>query len=451
RRGRSARPRDARHPADRPAAAPPPRPRARVRVRPDTPTLSARPLAGWRRLLHDGRTTCTPAAGATPSGAHRAAARAAPGPRRRPALRGQLDAAEHPAPARSEPGRGRGRGRAGRLRRPARRRRVRAAPRRREAPRGPHRLEAAHRGRARGVLLGDPPPRGGPVDRGHPAGGGRPPRGARRQRRGDAPRRRGALPPTRLRVDRRVRRTRVRHAGARGAQGGPGRRVRRGRVGAGEGHQGPDHGRAGRRVPPVRVRRAQGLLHAGPRRGPLRPRAQPRAPVLVRQRARGARRRATALPPARRGRGGRRIDGRHDRGGARGGPRRRAGPQWGAGRRDVRGFRRRGSTVSAEDLEKYETEMELTLYKEYRDIVSQFSYVVETERRFYLANSVDVTPRNADGEIYFEVRMSDAWVWDMYRPARFVKNVRVLTFKDVNVEELEKPDLRLPEGDQFGP
>ena len=105
--------------------------------------------------------------------------------------------------------------------------------------------------------------------------------------------------------------------------------------------------------------------------------------------------------------------------------------------------------MSAEDLEKYETEMELQLYREYRDIVRQFSYVVETERRFYLANSVDVAPRNADGEVYFEVRMSDAWVWDMYRPARFVKNVRVLTFKDVNIEELEKSELRLPENDQF--
>ena len=31
---------------------------------------------------------------------------------------------------------------------------------------------------------------------------------------------------------------------------------------------------------------------------------------------------------------------------------------------------------------------------------------------------------------------SDAWVWDMYRPARFVANVRVVTFKDVNIEEL---------------
>ena len=101
--------------------------------------------------------------------------------------------------------------------------------------------------------------------------------------------------------------------------------------------------------------------------------------------------------------------------------------------------------MSAEDLEKYETEMELSLYREYKDIVGQFSYVVETERRFYLANGVEMVPRNADGEVYFELRLSDAWVWDMYRPARFVKNVRVLTFKDVNVEELPKSDLEVPE------
>jgi len=97
--------------------------------------------------------------------------------------------------------------------------------------------------------------------------------------------------------------------------------------------------------------------------------------------------------------------------------------------------------VSAEDLEKYETEMELRLYREYRDIVGQFDYVVETERRFYLANDVRVEPRNADGEVYFEITLHDAWVWDMYRPARFVKDVTVVTFKDVNVEKLEKPEL----------
>ena len=98
--------------------------------------------------------------------------------------------------------------------------------------------------------------------------------------------------------------------------------------------------------------------------------------------------------------------------------------------------------MSAEDLEKYEAEMELQLYREYRDVVGLFGYVVETERRFYLTNSVDVTPRSTDGgDVYFEVTMADAWVWDMYRPARFVKNVRVLTFKDVNVEELARSEL----------
>ncbi|MBD8505503.1 MULTISPECIES: DUF2469 domain-containing protein [Lolliginicoccus] len=102
--------------------------------------------------------------------------------------------------------------------------------------------------------------------------------------------------------------------------------------------------------------------------------------------------------------------------------------------------------MSAEDLEKYDTEMELTLYREYRDVVGQFAYVVETERRFYLANAVELIPRNAEGEVYFEVRMTDAWVWDMYRPARFVSHVRVFTFKDVNIEELEKPEINLPPG-----
>ena len=102
--------------------------------------------------------------------------------------------------------------------------------------------------------------------------------------------------------------------------------------------------------------------------------------------------------------------------------------------------------MSAEDLEKYESEMELQLYREYRDVVRQFEYVVETERRFYLANAVDVVPRTQDGEVWFEVTMADAWVWDMYRPARFVKNVRVVTFKDVNVEELNQADIDPPKG-----
>ncbi|MDO4908930.1 MAG: DUF2469 domain-containing protein [Corynebacterium sp.] len=95
--------------------------------------------------------------------------------------------------------------------------------------------------------------------------------------------------------------------------------------------------------------------------------------------------------------------------------------------------------MSSEELQNYEADVELSLYKEYRDVISQFSYVVETERRFYLCNAVELIPKTAGGEVYYEVRMSDAWVWDMYRSARFVRYVRVITYKDVNIEELDKP------------
>ena len=90
-----------------------------------------------------------------------------------------------------------------------------------------------------------------------------------------------------------------------------------------------------------------------------------------------------------------------------------------------------------EDLERYETEAELQIYKEYRDVLPMFRYVVETERRFYLANVVNVSKQDSDGSVFFEIQLEDAWVWDMYRPARFLQKVRVMTFRDVNIEELE--------------
>jgi len=101
--------------------------------------------------------------------------------------------------------------------------------------------------------------------------------------------------------------------------------------------------------------------------------------------------------------------------------------------------------VSSEDLENYETDAELALYREYRDVVGLFQYVVETERRFYLANKVDLQVRASGGDVYFEVTMADAWVWDVYRSARLVKNVRVVTFKDVNIEELSQDEDAIPD------
>jgi hypothetical protein len=95
--------------------------------------------------------------------------------------------------------------------------------------------------------------------------------------------------------------------------------------------------------------------------------------------------------------------------------------------------------VGDEDLERFETDIELQIYREYRDVLPMFRYVVETERRFYLANKVEMNTRSADGSIYFELELEDAWVWDMFRPARFVKRVRVMTFRDVNIEETDMP------------
>jgi hypothetical protein len=96
--------------------------------------------------------------------------------------------------------------------------------------------------------------------------------------------------------------------------------------------------------------------------------------------------------------------------------------------------------MSSEDLERYEADIELQLYKEYKDVCPMFSYVVETERRFYLANEVTQTVREQGGRAFIELELTDAWVWDMYRTSRFVQSVRIVTFKDVNVEELPKTD-----------
>jgi hypothetical protein len=97
--------------------------------------------------------------------------------------------------------------------------------------------------------------------------------------------------------------------------------------------------------------------------------------------------------------------------------------------------------MSAEDLERYETDIELQLYREYRDVLPMFQYVVETERRFYLANDVKLDVKQEAGRTYFELQLHDAWVWDMYRNSRFVADVHVVTFKDVNIEELPNKDL----------
>ena len=86
------------------------------------------------------------------------------------------------------------------------------------------------------------------------------------------------------------------------------------------------------------------------------------------------------------------------------------------------------------DIESYENNLELELFREYRDVIGLFTY------------HVDVQARPVGNDIFFELTLTDAWVWDIYRSSRFVRSVRVVTYKDVNVEELNKPELDIPSG-----
>jgi Protein of unknown function (DUF2469) len=97
--------------------------------------------------------------------------------------------------------------------------------------------------------------------------------------------------------------------------------------------------------------------------------------------------------------------------------------------------------LSSDDLENFEAERELQLAQEYQDVAGMFRFAVETERRFYLANEVSVKVTGDPARPVIEVELSDAWVWDMYRKTRFIPKVRVLTFKDVNVEELPPAEI----------
>ncbi|MTB11626.1 MAG: DUF2469 family protein [Actinobacteria bacterium] len=97
--------------------------------------------------------------------------------------------------------------------------------------------------------------------------------------------------------------------------------------------------------------------------------------------------------------------------------------------------------MSTDDLEDFEADRELHLAQEYQDVAGMFRYAIETERRFYLANTVEVNIKGDAARPLIEVELTDAWVWDMYRKSRFVPKVRILSFKDVNVEELPQDDL----------
>ncbi|MEM7273061.1 MAG: DUF2469 family protein [Actinomycetota bacterium] len=95
--------------------------------------------------------------------------------------------------------------------------------------------------------------------------------------------------------------------------------------------------------------------------------------------------------------------------------------------------------MSAEDLERFEAESELALFQEYRDVIKMFRYVVDTDRRTYLANTVEKLGQTEDGAV--EYRLTDAWVWDVYRQSRFLTKVTIATSRGIVIEELPEREL----------
>ena len=78
----------------------------------------------------------------------------------------------------------------------------------------------------------------------------------------------------------------------------------------------------------------------------------------------------------------------------------------------------------------------------------------EIEKQF----SVLLNEMSTTGIIYFDTdgkplkqqfikwqKVGDAWVWDRYRPARVLTSVRILSFRDVNIEEVEQTQGLRPE------
>ena len=95
---------------------------------------------------------------------------------------------------------------------------------------------------------------------------------------------------------------------------------------------------------------------------------------------------------------------------------------------------------SIDELDMYEAEKRLKLYKEYENALASFPYYVETELRAYLADKVEVEPIHAEGGTYFKVTLVDAWIYEAERLQRFVPEVVIYEVGPVHVQRLRGLD-----------
>ena len=95
---------------------------------------------------------------------------------------------------------------------------------------------------------------------------------------------------------------------------------------------------------------------------------------------------------------------------------------------------------SPEDLEEYESELELALKREFQTVYPLFTYCVVVQGATYLCNQLEIQHAAAEGAIMFDISMEDVWVWDHNRPTRIIPAAQVFTTSDLSIEQLREAD-----------
>ena len=89
-----------------------------------------------------------------------------------------------------------------------------------------------------------------------------------------------------------------------------------------------------------------------------------------------------------------------------------------------------------DELDEYESGLELALKREYAAVFGLFRYCVVTQDSTYLCNKYSLTDRPQASYPFFHLTMEDVWVWDKNRPTRMIPRAAVYTSSDVTIEEL---------------
>lgn len=90
----------------------------------------------------------------------------------------------------------------------------------------------------------------------------------------------------------------------------------------------------------------------------------------------------------------------------------------------------------SEELDEFESELELRLRREYSHVYPLFRYCVRTYDCTYLCNEVERDVIAGSAYPLFHIKMRDVWVWDGHRPSRIIPSVEIHTSHDVALEFL---------------